>query len=134
MTEEKQAQLRIVPPPLPVPFHFERLQGVIEEALEGGFFTLDDVAKAIVENKAQFWPGANSVIITEIQDYPSEKVIQVWVAGGDMEEIMSMAPGIEAWARLQGCTAVLVEGRQGWARVLSDKGYKPFSYTAKKVL
>ena len=133
MTDE-MPHLALVPPPLPMPTHFDRLESVLEGALEGGFFTMDDVKRALFENRAQFWPGKNAAIVTEIQTYPNDKAIQVWLAGGDMAEILAMAPGIESWARLQGCTTVLIEGRQGWAKVLREQGYAPFSYTARKVL
>lgn len=132
--QESRPALSLVPPAIPVPAHFDRLRPHVEAALSEGFYTVDDVIKALAENRAQFWPGKDSVIITEIQDYPNEKVIQVWVAGGDMAEIIAMAPGIESWGRLNGCSSVLVEGRQGWNRVLKDHGYSPFSYMTRKVL
>ena len=114
--------------------HFERCRPWLVEALEGSFFTIEDVARALADNRAQLWPGKNAVIVTEIQTYPNERVIQVWLAGGDMQEIMQMAAGLESWARLNGCSSVLVEGRQGWARVLKEQGYEPYSYTAVKRL
>lgn len=131
---ETKPKLAVVPPPVQTPAHFDRLRPLLEDALKGGFYTMDDVIVALVENRVQFWPGKNCAVITEIQTYPSDKVVQVWVAGGDLEEIVSMAPGLEAWARINGCTAVLIEGRQGWGRVMKDHGYEPFSYTARKAL
>lgn len=131
---ETKPKLAVVPPPVQVPSHFERFIPQLTEALEGTFHSIDDVARAIVEGRAQFWPGQNAAMVTELDTISGAKVIRVWVAGGDMEELISMSPGIEAWARLQGCSAVLVEGRKGWERVLKDKGYDPWIVTVKKVL
>lgn len=114
--------------------HFDRCKDWLEAALEGGFFTLDDVARAIAENRAQFWPGENAAIVTEIDSLAQTRIVRVWLAGGDMEEVLAMAKGIESWARLQGCKKVLVEGRQGWAKVLKDQGYEPFSVILTKAL
>jgi hypothetical protein len=130
-------KLTLVPPPavpLPVPPHFEAHRERLAKALEGGFYSMDDVLKAIAEGRAQFWPGKNAAMVTEIHTYPSETVLQVWLGAGDMEELLLMAPGIESWARLNGCTAVIVEGRQGWSKILKEKGYAPFSVSCKKVL
>lgn len=118
----------------PIIEHFERCRPWLVEALDGTFYTIDDVARALAENRAQLWPGKNAVIVTEINTYPSERVIQVWLAGGDMQEIMQMAAGLESWARLNGCSSVLVEGRKGWARTLNAQGYEPYTFTAIKRL
>lgn len=127
--------LTLVPDALPMPPHFERCKEWIEASLEeGSFTTAEDVRVALAENRAQIWPGSRSVIVTEINAYPNQKVVRVWVAGGDMDEIVAMAPGIEAWARLQGCSSVVVEGRKGWEKVLKSFGYEPFLYSARKVL
>ena len=60
-----------------------------------------------------------SAILTEDVTYPQPGA--VWVlrlAGGDMDEIIAMTPGLEAAARMRGCDRVLIEGREGWQRRL----------------
>lgn len=49
--------------------------------------------------------------------------LHVWLAGGDLADILRLKPGIEAWARAQGCERVTINGRHGWARVLRRWGY-----------
>lgn len=130
-------KLLLVSPPtpaLPVPPHFEAHRERLAEALEGGFYSMDDVLRALAEGRAQFWPGNGAAMVTEIHTYPAETVLQVWLGAGDMGELLAMAPGIESWARLNGCTAVVVEGRQGWSKILKEKGYAPFSVSCKKAL
>lgn len=114
--------------------HFERCLPWIEAALEGGFYTVADVARALGENRAQLWPGKNAAIVTEIDTMAQKRVVRVWLAGGDMNEVLEMAKGIEAWARLNGCTEVLVEGRKGWEKMLKPMDYDFFSVVLRKVL
>ena len=80
------------------------------------------------------WEGRKSAILTEDVTYPQHKAVQVWLAGGDMDEIIAMTPGLEAAARMRGCDRVLIEGREGWQKALSGLGYKPFSFTVVKEL
>jgi len=114
--------------------HFERCKPWLEAALEEGFYKIEDVARALAENRAQFWPGKNAAIVTEIDTIGQTRVCRVWLAGGEMTEVLEMARGLEAWSRLQGCSEVLVEGRKGWEKALKDQGYEFFTIMLKKAL
>jgi hypothetical protein len=88
--------------------------------------TLADVQKAIDEGRAIFWPGVNSAIITEIIEYPQQRTLHFWLAGGNLAELEAMYPLIEAWGREQGCTAATTVGRPGWERTfLKREGWTP---------
>lgn len=83
--------------------------------------TLEDVLQAIKEDRAQLWCGERSAIVTEILKAPHKRYCRVWLAGGDMDELVNvMLPDVEAWAVKRRCQAVQVCGRHGWARVLKD--------------
>lgn len=120
--------------PNPVAEHFERCRPWLEEALEGGLYDIEEVKARLARGAAQFWPGRDCAIVTEVTPYPRGVAIQCWLAGGDKAEILAMAPGIEAWGRLNGCTHALVEGRPGWDRELRGSGYERWSVTLSKVL
>jgi len=82
---------------------------------------LEDVARAIVDNHAQLWRGKHSEIVTEIKVYPTIQVCRIWLAGGDMDELVKeMLPDVEAWAKERGCARMEICGRKGWKRVLKD--------------
>ena len=67
--------------------------------------------------------------------YPGgERVFQVLWAVGNIEELVAMASGVEAIARMMGCTAMLIEGRPAWRRVLEPHGYRQWSVTLHKKL
>lgn len=99
----------------------------IDAALEysGGTHLYEDVEKAILEGRMQIWPGKKSAAVTEIIQYARKKVLHIFLAGGDMEELIDMIASAEAWGRTQGCTALTMSGRKGWERALAPHGFKP---------
>lgn len=102
--------------------HWRRCRPYIEDALEyaSGSHTIDDVAVAIAENKAQFFPLSRSAIVTEIVDYPKKTMCRIWLAGGDLEELTQAEVALSAWAKTQGCDGIEIIGRRGWSRTLKD--------------
>lgn len=105
----------------------ERLAHHIEAALaySGDTHSLLHVVDAIKDGSAQFFPLENSVIVTEIVDYPKRAVCRIWLAGGEMDELIEAEKSIAEWARSHGCDGMEIIGRKGWERQLKD--YKPAS-------
>ena len=86
--------------------------------------TADDVAQLVAEGKLQAWYGPGAVVITEVITYPQYRVCNVFLAAGSLREIQAMQPGIEEWARSQGCARMVFTGRKGWGRTfLINEGY-----------
>jgi hypothetical protein len=103
---------------------FDRCALWIEAALEhtGGFFNLDDVRERVISGEAIFWPGERSAVVTEWGDFPrGQRVLNFWLAGGDLGELRRMHDAISAWARSQGATHTTIAGRAGWSKAL---GYR----------
>lgn len=98
----------------------------LEAALErsGGTHTLDDVVQAIIKGEMQFWPAPKGCAVTEIVNYPRKKVLHIFLAGGEMEQIIDMDDSAVEFAKMNGCTGMSIAGRKGWKRVLKDKGYE----------
>lgn len=97
----------------------------LEAALElsGGTHTLDDVVQAIIKGEMQFWPAPKGCAVTEIVNYPRKKVLHIFLAGGEMEQIIDMDDSAVEFAKMNGCTGMSIAGRKGWKRVLKNKGY-----------
>lgn len=99
----------------------------IENALEysGGTHLFEDVVEGVKTGKMQMWPHPNgSVAITEVICYPRKKVIHVFLAAGEMDDLLDMIDAAAAWGRSQGCTGMTMAGRHGWSRVLDKHGWK----------
>lgn len=109
---------------LPGCAEWDRARGWLLPALE------DDeryVVGRLLEGSAQLWLGERAAMVTEVTAHPRK--VHVWLAGGDLAEILSFIPGIAAWGRMMGCTEATIEGRKGWSRVL-----KPYGFTGDTVL
>lgn len=98
----------------------------IEAAIEhsSGVISIEDVEAGIAKGTMQFWPGQRSAAVTEIAVYPRTKHLLVMLAGGDMEEIISMIPSFKFFGKAHGCEKLVEAGRAGWERVLKGRGWK----------
>lgn len=99
----------------------------IERALahSGGTHSYEDVKEAIEQGLMQLWPVRGGCIVTEIIEFPRRRVLNVFLGGGDMAQLLDLHESVIAWARAQGCDAVRASGRWGWKRVLPEHGWEP---------
>lgn len=94
-------------------------------AVAGNTHAPEDVAQAVKEGRMQAWTLGNSLIITEVLEFPRAKALNVFMAVGNMAEVMALQPQLEAYGRQHGCKALRMEGRKGWTRILPHYGWKP---------
>jgi hypothetical protein len=109
----------------------------IEEALahSRNTYSYDDVVRMVQNKEAQYWPGKESVAITQILDYPQKRVLHFFIAGGNMAEIEACEPLICQWGKEQGCVTATLTGRRGWERTyMARTGWTPTLYTMEKTL
>jgi hypothetical protein len=124
------------------PVHPDQLQEELRRVrpfLEAALEHQSDIHIAGVENDlmlrdAQLWVGERSAAVTQVCAWPQRRTFHIFLAGGDMEELLGILEGAEPWARAMCCTAVTVRGRKGWARVLQDKGYSVVAYELERGL
>ena len=97
----------------------------IEEALARGHGThnVEDMILLIESGKRELWVEGDGLIITKVEDWPRMRVMRFWLAAGKMEDVMALEPRIIQRAREMGCTGMVIDGRKGWAKVLS-KGWE----------
>lgn len=121
---------------IPVYEQFHARRKYIEDALEytKGTHTLDDIWNGVVRGDFQFWPGDKSAVITEIQIYPQTKVMHIFLAGGDLEELLQMEKSVRAYAQTIGCNSMSISGRRGWLRIFERDGWKEVCTTIAKEL
>ncbi len=99
----------------------------IEAALAhgGGTHNFDDVRESIERGDLHYWPRGDSFVVTEIEVYPRKKVCHIFLAAGKMDDMRALLPGVEQWARVNGCAAVSLLGRLGWGRsFMRDAGFE----------
>jgi len=106
---------------------FKKRRHLIQDALEyaDNSHTPEDVWSAIEKKRAQLWPLPNSVIVTEIVSYPAGRSVRLWLAAGDMDELLEAEPFIAKWGKEHyGCKKVEIIGRKGWIKKLKDYQHK----------
>lgn len=97
----------------------------IEAALEytHGTHTIEDVELGIEQARFQFWPGQKSAAVTEVVEYPRAKALNIWLCGGDVEELLEMVPSWESFAKYLECDRLAGGGRVGWNKFLKSHGW-----------
>lgn len=103
----------------------DRCREWIESALEysGGTHLYADIVDSVLGGSMQLWAGEKGCAVTEIIVYPRKKVLHVFLAGGEMEQIIDFQTSAEEFARINGCNALTLAGRKGWSRVLTKHGW-----------
>ena len=103
----------------------QRCSPWIEAALEysGGTHDFIDVAEGINKGTMQLWPTPKGCIVTEIVVYPRKRMLNVFLGGGELDQILDMHQDVIQWAKAQGCTALTMTGRVGWKKPLAKHGW-----------
>ena len=115
----------ISPPDVVTAEEWSRCSPWIEDALvyAQGTHELIDVLAEIDAGRATLWPFERSCLVSQIIDYPRLRQFSYWLAGGDLDDLLSKEAGIREWAASQGCTRMVVPGRMGWRRVMAPFGF-----------
>ena len=78
---------------------FQKVEKILQPALEyDNTHNLQDVADCINSCTMQLWPGTQSAIVTQIQNFPRMKVLHIFLAGGNLEELETLSPHIQKFA------------------------------------
>lgn len=109
-----------------LPTELKRCRQWIEAALEysGGTHDFQDIVDAVLEGRMQFWPAPKGCMVTEIITYPKLKALHIFLAGGELRQLLDMEPSLENWAKYQRCDRITLNGRPGWKRVLEKRNAK----------
>ena len=112
----------------------ERCRPWIEAALEysGGTHIFEDIAEGIIEGRMQLWPSPRGCIVTEIVVYPRKKVLNVFLGGGELDQLLDMHNDVTAWAKSHDCEALTITGRFGWKKPLKAHGCKALHASYQK--
>ena len=106
--------------------HLERCRPWIEAALEysGGTHNYQDIVDGISSGYMQLWPAERGCLVTEITTYPRKKILNVFLGGGELDQLIEMHDDLSAWGKAQGCDAATIIGRPGWERIYKARGWQ----------
>ena len=92
------------------------MQKKVDRAIQlwDGLYTFDDIIALIKEGKMQSHVHGDTWIITQVNEFPQRKVLEITCVIGNMEEAVAALPEIYEYARSLGITRVTALGREGW--------------------
>lgn len=85
--------------------------------------TFQNIVEGVERGQFQFWPGERSCMITEVSEYPNRRGVHVFLAGGDLDEILEMEKSLTIWAKHIKADHLSLAGRKGWVKALKDAGW-----------
>lgn len=86
--------------------------------------SMEDVIESVGTGHMQLWVGDKGAAVTQILNFPRKKILHVFLAGGDLEQVLDFVPSFMTWGELQGCSKITMSGRKGWGRVLPKSGWR----------
>ena len=99
---------------------------LLDEATHRGadLYSLDDVYRRIRDGEASLWLSNThkSAAVTTWMPSSVGLILNIWLAGGDLDELKEMLISMESWGRQHGAERSLIIGRRGWGKTLD--GYK----------
>lgn len=87
----------------------------------------------LTSGEAQIWGARDGAIVTQLLN-ADEPLVMLWLGGGNMQSLIALLPGIEAWGRAHGAKALWIKGRKGWARALKSAGFEPVGEELRREL
>ena len=103
------------------------------------FMTLESIKNNLIAGTSQLWcmgwreEGIVLAALTEIEQYPKQRVLRFWWMGGENFSIaIKFHEYMELLARREGITRIEVRGRKGWVRKLRSIGYEQDVYLVSK--
>lgn len=98
----------------------------------GNGHTPEEIAAECAAGKMQLWPGHDCLAVTQLYDLADRKVCHVLYVAGDGAELEEMEKSVAAWAKAQGCSSLMQNGRRGWCRVLKKRGWNEVVTTMER--
>lgn len=94
-----------------------------------GLYDMVYIEAEIEALRMHFWPGKNSVALTEFMTFPLAKVLNVFAVGGRKgralhELTKEIEPDLVAWGRANGCSKIIGYGiKPQWRPVCEGMDY-----------
>ena len=113
---------------------FERLEPHIISALKHqDRYNLSDIKEKIGQGVFHIWPGKDAFYISSFGEFPKYRILNLFLCGGNYEELEEMLKSIEQFAKQWECKYLYGGGRKGWLRKIKHLGFEQ-EYIVKKEL
>jgi hypothetical protein len=96
------------------PLYHRKLARVLDRM--GGLYTLNDILTAIAEGRMQSFVVNNSWAITQVQNFPRARQLQLLAYVGDLADVDALHAKILAYADEVNASLLSTYGRMGWLR------------------
>jgi hypothetical protein len=90
----------------------------------GGLYLVDDLLSAIAEDRMQSFSIGNSWAITQVNQFPRAKRLQIVAAVGDMGDMVALHDRILEYASDINAGLVSTIGRRGWMPQAREHGWR----------
>ena len=90
----------------------------------GGLYLVDDLLSAIAEDRMQSFSIGNSWAITQVNQFPRAKRLQIVAAVGDMGDMVALHDRILEYASDINAGLVSTIGRRGWMPQAREPGWR----------
>lgn len=86
----------------------------------------------VLKMKLRVFEGESSVVVARLVQMGGVRTLSIWVAAGQLNEVMDLVDQAEAYAVEQRCRQVVFVGRRGWIRAAN--GYSDVATIGVKEL
>lgn len=100
--------------------------------IHGGLYTVEDIFEHLQSGKMQSFAEGDTWVITQVNQFPRKKVLEVVFVIGDLETLHKISPRLDAYREEIGADFLMATGRLGWLR-RHFEGWKPLSVNYIKV-
>ena len=97
-------------------------------------YTMADLEDDLTKGDAMLWMGERCALVTAEYIIDGVRCHHVWLSCGALDEMVTLEPGIAAYARARGCSYASINGRKGWERVFAGRGFTSGDGELRKTL
>lgn len=98
----------------------------IERGLKrtGDCYDAAHVLYYILSGNFPFWADEEAYVITNIEEFPKKKFLNIFMAGGSRDAIYRFEPQVMQFAKAAGCVGMTAFARRGWPLGELSDGWK----------
>jgi hypothetical protein len=93
----------------------------------GDLLTVDNLRELALAGRVQWWGDERAAVATEVLTYPRRRILNLFMAAGELHEILALQADLDAFAKGMGCSHMAAHGRPAWGLVGKPLGWLPHS-------